>query len=135
MGKNSAITTDILKEKMIDALEASFGNVSQAAKSAGIDPRTHYRWMKEDPNYANHAENMKDICFRKIKDNLLEKALMMIDKGNPAILSKMLGIYFKKLPDEMSRLSRHNDVPLRVGINYVKSPWKKPENWEEESGM
>ena len=122
MGKNSAAATAIQKKAMIDALEANFGNATKAAVAAHIKPRTHYRWLKEDEDYANEAENMKDLCYRKVKDNLLENALKKIDKGDSAVLNKMLGIFFKKMPEEMDRVRRFNDVPFRLKIKVAPHP-------------
>jgi|SRR6185312_6794750 len=120
MGTNSEAVTAIKKKEMINALENSFGNVTEAAKKVGITPRTHYTWLKEDDEYADAAENMKDISYRRVKDSLVEKALSKIENGDTTVLLKMLSIYLKKLPEEMERVARINNVPLiRAKINYV----------------
>lgn len=119
MGKNSEVATAAQKQKMIGAIEVHFGNITKAANMTGINARTHYRWMKEDQEYAEEAENMKDISFRKIKDKLLEKALDLIDKDDPAILNRMMSIYFKNIPQEMDRVSRYNNVRLMPTIKYI----------------
>jgi hypothetical protein len=119
MGTNSEAVTAILKKEMINALEANFGNVTAAAKVVKITPRTHYRWLKEDMEYAEEAENMKDISFRRIKDNLLEKALKMIDNGDSGVLGKMIAVYFKNIPQEMLVSSRYNNVRLQARIKYI----------------
>ncbi len=128
MSKNSETDTIKQKELMIKALEATYGNVRLSAKVAGITTQTHYRWMKEDNDYELQTSSMKDICYRDIKENLIDKSLKMIEKGNAAVLIKMMGIFLKDLPDEMRLLRKHNDKPLRVGINYVPRPnWGKRE--------
>lgn len=120
MGTNSEAVTAIKKKEMINALENSFGNVTAAAKAVGITPRTHYTWLKEDDEYADAAENMRDISYRRVKDSLVEKALSEIEKGDTTVLLKMLGIYLKKLPEEMERVARINNVPLvRARIKYI----------------
>jgi hypothetical protein len=120
MGTNSEAVTAIQKKEMINALEVNFGNVTAAAKVVKITPRTHYRWLKEDPEYADAAENMKDISYRRVKDSLVEKALSMVEKGDTTVLLKMLSIYLKKLPEEMERAARINNVPLvRARIKYI----------------
>jgi transposase-like protein len=119
MGMNSEAVTAIQKKEMINALEEHFGNVTAAAKAIKITPRTHYRWLKEDREYAEASENMKDVTFRRVKDRLLEKALKMIDKGDSAVLNRMMGIYFKNVPQEMLVASRYNNVPIRATIRYV----------------
>jgi hypothetical protein len=119
MSKNSPAEMAMLKTKMIDALESNFGNVTIAARVAGIAPRTHYRWLKEDAGYADEAENIRDISYRRIKDGLVQKALMKIEKGNSSVLNKMLGIFLKMLPEEMDRLSTKNNVRLLPKIHYI----------------
>lgn len=120
MSKSSEEDTAASKKGMINALEVHLGNVTAAAQALGITPRTHYRWLKEDGEYADAAEGMRDICYRRVKDRLIEKALKKIDKGDSAVLIKMLSIFLKKLPEEMDRLAMFNRVPLiRPVINYV----------------
>lgn len=110
------------KEKMIIALEANRGNVTRAAKLAGITPQTHYRWRKEDERYESRTDSMKDICYRDIKENLIDRGLKMVEKGNVSVLIKMLGIFLKDLPEEMKILNRCNNVPMRASIRYVDNP-------------
>ena len=38
--------TDLSKQKMLAALEKTLGVVTTAARSAGIDRKTHYEWLK-----------------------------------------------------------------------------------------
>jgi Bacterial regulatory protein, Fis family len=116
------------KEKMITALEANRGNVSKAAKLAEITPKTHYRWRKEDERYESRTDSLKDICYRDIKENLIDTCLELAEKGNERVLIKLMGIFLKDLPEEMKTLNRMNNVPLIPKINYVD----KPPGWDEE---
>lgn len=122
MSKNIQEVTEKQKLTMLSALEANFGNVKKAAKLINIAPSTHYRWLKEDWDYAEKAENIRDISFRNVKDSLLEEALKKVQKGDAAVLNKMMAIFFKNVPEEMARVSRYNNVPLRVGIKYIDKP-------------
>jgi hypothetical protein len=135
MNQHSPEKTAMLKTTMIDALEANFGNVTVAARVVGISPRTHYRWLKEDNEYADDAENIKDICYRKITDGLIQKALMKIEKGNTSILNKMLGIFLKKLPEEMDRASRLNNVRLTASMKYIDTREEAEEMMRREGKM
>jgi DNA-binding protein Fis len=121
MTKNTLTETATKKAVMLTAIEANYGNITRAAAMAKITPNTHYVWLKEDRGYADQAENMKDLGFRKIKDNLLDMSMKMAEKGNVTVLNKLLGIYFKGVPEEISKASRHNNVPLRMGINFVST--------------
>jgi hypothetical protein len=109
MGRNSQQATAIKKQAMIDALEANFGNITAAAKHAEIDVRTHYKWLKEDEAYEYEVVNIKDISFGKVKENLLEKALKLVDNGNTTVLNQLLRIYFRNLPEEMQTTSNMNE--------------------------
>ena len=109
MAKNTDDETDKLKESMINAIEMNCGNITAASKQAGVNVRTHYRWMKEDENYEMEVVNIKDISFGKVKENLLGKALKLVDDGNTAVLNQLLRIYFKKLPEEMQTTHIIND--------------------------
>ena len=48
---------------MIEALEKSLGIVTTATKSVGISRETHYRWMKEDPEYKDKVDSIGDMAL------------------------------------------------------------------------
>ncbi len=54
------------KQLFLEALEKSLGMVVHAADATGIRRETHYRWMKEDPQYAEKVEVIMernlDLC-------------------------------------------------------------------------
>lgn len=53
--------SDDLKKKMLQALESTLGVVTGACKRVNIARQTHYRWMKEDPEYAEAVKAIDDI--------------------------------------------------------------------------
>ena len=63
--------TDILKRKMIESLTKTLGVVSVASKSIYPDDtkaaetlrKTHYQWLKDDPNYKNEVESIDNIAI------------------------------------------------------------------------
>lgn len=126
MEKRNLSSTVTQKEVMITALEANYGNVTKAAKLAQINPKTHYRWMKEDSNYEREAQSIKDLGFRNIKDDLIELGMKKAEQGDSVVLNKMLSIFLKDLPEEMKDLNRYNNVPFKVGIKYVDNPRDQP---------
>jgi len=44
-------TNSTRKKDLLDALERSLGIVSTACEKVGVDRKTHYNWMKDDPEY------------------------------------------------------------------------------------
>lgn len=67
-----------LKKAMIEALEKSLGVVTTAAKSAGIDRNTHYRWLKDDEEYKQAVEGLKDLSIDFAESQLFKQ----IKEGN-----------------------------------------------------
>ncbi len=122
MNKNSQMETANRKAIMLNALANNFGNVTKAAKLAKINPSTHYQWLKEDSDYENMTENVKDIGFRSVKDSLLELSMKMAEKGNAMVLNQMLRIFFKNTPEEMKVVSRNNNMRVRASVKWVSTP-------------
>lgn len=54
--KVSRITTHKNKVKMINAMIASDYRVARACRMIGLNPSTHYRWLKKDKNYAADSQ-------------------------------------------------------------------------------
>jgi hypothetical protein len=54
---------DINKKAMLDALEKSLGVVTSACKSVDIARETHYRWMREDPEYKAAVDSIADVAI------------------------------------------------------------------------
>ena len=68
------------KKAMVAALEKTLGVVSTACKAASISRDTHYRWMKEDPDYRNEVKELSDVALDFAEAHLHQ----LIKQGNPA---------------------------------------------------
>ena len=44
-------TNSTRKKDLLEALERSLGIVSTACEKVGVDRKTHYNWLKDDPEY------------------------------------------------------------------------------------
>ena len=55
--------SDTKKEKLIEALGKSLGVVSTACKAVNISRDTHYRWIKEDPDYKGKVRELENIAL------------------------------------------------------------------------
>lgn len=51
------------KKKLLEALERSLGVVTTACKQAQIGRTTHYRWLKEDTEYRDAVEDLKEVAI------------------------------------------------------------------------
>lgn len=54
------VRTKVKKKAMIEALKKSLGVVTPAAANVGIDPDTHYEWLRKDPKYRDEVEKLQD---------------------------------------------------------------------------
>ena len=68
------------KKALVEALEKSLGVVSTACKAAGISRDTHYRWLKEDPEYNAHLDALSEVAIDFAESHLHK----LIKDGNPA---------------------------------------------------
>ena len=68
------------KKALVEALEKSLGVVSTACKAAGISRDTHYRWLKEDPEYKAQVEELSEVAVDFAESHLHK----LIKEGNPA---------------------------------------------------
>ena len=75
----SGDTKDTLKkENLLKALEATLGIVSDACKKANVHRSSHYRWLKDDPDYKAAVDAIDDITL-----DFAETALhRQIKRGN-----------------------------------------------------
>ena len=73
------------KIAFLDAMEKTFGNISQSAKIVGISRETPYEWKKKDLNFKKEmeSEKYKEIYMDAIEAKLLKVGL--IDE-NPTVL-------------------------------------------------
>lgn len=51
------------KLSLLKALENSLGIVTSACREAGLSRETHYRWIKEDDEYAKAVSNLKNVAL------------------------------------------------------------------------
>lgn len=61
-----------LKADMIRALETSLGIVTTACRSVGIDRKTHYNWLRDDPDYRETCEGIQDQALDYVEHQLFQ---------------------------------------------------------------
>jgi hypothetical protein len=65
--------TDTKKNVMIQSLESSLGVVSVACQKAELSRETHYKWYREDQDYKQRVDNVKNICLDFAESKLFEQ--------------------------------------------------------------
>jgi len=68
------------KKAMLEALGKTLGIVYGASQKVGINPCTHYEWIKTDPEYRRLVEELENK-----KCDVIETAFLnLVDQGNPS---------------------------------------------------
>lgn len=58
------------KRAMLEALEKSYGIVTKAAKSIGLERKTHYNWLEDDADYRKAVEELENVALDHSEDKL-----------------------------------------------------------------
>tara|TARA_R110001592_G_scaffold206108_1_gene456831 strand:- start:983 stop:1342 length:360 start_codon:yes stop_codon:yes gene_type:complete len=76
MSQMSHYKKDIMKtenkDKMLKALEECLGIVSTASINAGINRRTHYRWLEEDKEYKDKVQDIRNSAIDFVESKLFD---------------------------------------------------------------
>lgn len=69
----------LMKDRFIDALESNLGIVMQASQACGISRMSHYKWIKEDEDYARRVNEIETVTLDFAEASLMKQ----IKEGNP----------------------------------------------------
>lgn len=83
------------KTTFINALKETLGNVTEASKLTGIQRDTHYRYLKDDPEYKLQVEEIANMVFDFVESNLYRQ----IGKGD----TPAMNLYFRYSPTAKRR--------------------------------
>jgi len=65
--------SDILKKRLISALEKSLGIVTKACKDADISRSTFYKWYGEDEEFKKQVDSVEEIALDFAESKLHEQ--------------------------------------------------------------
>jgi|HubBroStandDraft_1064217.scaffolds.fasta_scaffold00168_38 hypothetical protein len=66
------LVSTVAKARAFLAAFRATANVTKSAKAAGINPRSHYRWLKENAAYAAAYAEAEPIATRFLLDRTIE---------------------------------------------------------------
>ena len=95
--------TDTQKKAMIEAMSKTLGVVTTACKQVGISRETHYRWMREDTDYAAACNDTENITL-DFAESKLHEAIM---EGNIAAI-----IFFLKTKGKIRGYVERSEVAV-----------------------
>jgi hypothetical protein len=81
----NARSTPRLK-RFLELYPAKDGNISKAAKAAGIERKTHYRALEQDPHYREAFNCVQ----RQVGEDLEACAIQLAKEGNAQIMGMLL---------------------------------------------
>ena len=64
------------KKRFLEALQRRKGIVTLACKEVGISSMTFYRWQKDDPEFYQKSEEIRDIEIGIIAEDRLAEAII-----------------------------------------------------------
>lgn len=97
------------KKSMLQALEKSLGVVTTAAKAAGIDRVTHYRWMEKDAKYKAAVQDIENIAL-DFAESQLHKQIQSGEVSSTIFFLKTKG----KSRGYVERTEHEHSVPKEV---------------------
>lgn len=117
-------TSNTIKKKraMIEALIASANIVSTAAKKANISRETHYKWVKDDSEYAAMVEDVKEVVKDMTESRLYElihgtKSQHVIRTQKVVTLRNELGVEYDKVIN-VTEVVTLQDPPNTAAVIY-----------------
>lgn len=66
----SQVTSDLRKRMMLEALEKTLGNVSQASRMTEINRENHYKWLREDVKYREAYHGIQEMTIDFVESQL-----------------------------------------------------------------
>jgi len=85
----------VTKTTFIEALRETLGNVTEASRRTGIDRISHYKYLKDDPEYKQQVDEIANMVFDYVESNLYKQ----IGKGD----TPAMNLYFRYSPTAKRR--------------------------------
>jgi len=98
------------KKAMVQALVKSYGIVTKACEDVGLSRDTHYRWLKEDPEYAQEVTAIEDVALDFAESELHKR----IKEGDTTAT-----IFFLKTKGRRRGYNERQDVNLSGSVKTV----------------
>jgi len=114
--------SDTLKKNMLEALEKTLSIVSTACKMVGISRNTHYRWLKEDPQYEASVTELHNVVLDFAESHLH----LQIKEGSvPATLFLLKTIGKKRGYVERQEITGADGEQMSFEVNIITNGEKE----------
>lgn len=123
---------DSNKKKFLELLDAAHGVIVTACKSMNnMSRQTYYNWLKDDPEFAQAAEEVQENAIDFVEGKLMEKVNGISvqsynAKGEPVVYeqppSDTAIIFFLKTRGKKRGYVERNEVDVNGNINLANEP-------------
>lgn len=72
---------ELVKERLLEALEKNYGIVSPACKAVGVTTKTFYEWVKYDEDFKKRVAEIDEITLDFVEKKLMDKIAKGEDKS------------------------------------------------------
>ena len=102
------------KKRMLQTLEKTLGVVTTACRNASVGRRTHYEWMKADPEYRKAVDSILDVALDMAESQLHKQIL----DGNT-----IATIFYLKTKGKERGYIERNEHTGRDGRDLIPFSW------------
>ena len=113
------------KELLIKALEKNLGLVTQSCKEVRVDRQTHYRYMREDPEYKRRVDEINEITIDFVERKLFEK----IEEGEEKCI-----LFFMKYKGKDRGYTDRQEIDITTN-GKIKIQFGKEDDEEEDNNL
>ena len=104
---------------MLKALKLSMAIIAPACEMVGIDRKTHYNWLKDDPGYREEVEALQERTFDFVESKMVER----IQGGSDTML-----IWYSKTKMKQRGFVERTEVEVTDKPAFVTKPEDKGVN-------
>ena len=120
------------KKAMIEALEKALGIVTTACKSVGIERTTHYRYMQDDPEYAQAVKDIENVALDFVESQL-HKQIQKGEVSSTIFYLKTKGKSRGYIERQQTELTGRDGGPIEVATRVI-FPAAVPKDEQDDSG-
>lgn len=100
---------DARKKAMVEAMHSQMGIVTSASEKSGIPRRTHYAWMKDDPEYAAAIKEVDNTAFDFVEGKMF-KHIQEGDANMVRFYMKYKGKHKDYIPASSSDINHTGEI-------------------------
>ena len=128
-----ALTTAEKKEAFLKTLAEKRGLIWMTCEELHIQPKTYYRWMEKDAEFAKKVQEVKD----GVNDFVVGKLMHLVEQGVPSAIYFWLKCRAHWSETQKVEVSNPNDIDVKAALEEIKQSTGKGKRnhqvkWKED---